>query len=385
MKARGRASVALFFVLGLLALLAPAACKNQDEPKPQAPTVSLPLAPAPPSAEPDGGTSAVRGFPSFAPVVKKVDPSVVTIMTALAADARHRRGGHGVGTGFVVEEGVVLTNAHVIEAGTITVRLSDERELEAKVIGRDTPTDIALLGVDTRGIPAASLGDSDQVDVGDWVLAIGNPFGLAHTATLGIVSAKGRTREDVPLDPSGYFDFLQTDASINPGNSGGPLVDLAGKVVGMNTAIRGGGAQGIGFAIPINMVRELMPKLMRYGRVVRSSLGVTTRELREVSKAERDAWKIAEGAKGVVIDKVASGGPGLEAGLAEGDLVTTFQGKVIERGALLRWLASSAGVGQIVSLTIVRAGEAKEMKVRLAELPDPKEPKPSGPSSPPLH
>ena len=383
---------ALAFALFFLSLVAGSACREKEDPKPPAPSVSLPLAPPPPtSGDADGASSrtspspSVVSLPSFAPIVKKVDPSVVTIMTAIPADARHRKGGHGVGTGFFVEAGVVVTNAHVIDTGTITVRLADQRELEAKVVGKDVRTDIALLSVDVKDMPLASLGDSDEVDVGDWVLAIGNPFGLSHTVNVGIVSAKGRTREDVPLDPSGYYDFLQTDASINPGNSGGPLVDLRGRVVGINTAIRGGGAQGIGFAIPINMVRELMPKLLRFGRIVRSSLGATTRELREISKAERESWKIPAEVKGVVVDQVEPGGPGYEAGLTPGDVITAFQGRAIERGALLRWLASSAGVGQIVSVQVTRAGSTKELKVRLGELVEPRDPKVVGPERAPLH
>ncbi len=193
------------------------------------------------------------------------------------------------------KNGVILTNDHVIEgAQEIEVQLSDERVFPAKVVGFDKITDIGVLHVDAKDLRPLPLGDSDGIEVGDWAVAIGNPFGLSHTVSAGIISAKGRTKDDVPLDPAGYYNFLQTDASINPGNSGGPLLNLKGEVVGINSAIRGGGAQGIGFAIPINMVKQLLPMLLRDGHVTRSAMGVRIKDVRELAADDRQALKIPE-------------------------------------------------------------------------------------------
>ncbi len=344
--------------------------------------LSLPLAPPPPSI-----LSPSPQLPSFAAIVKRVDPGVVTISTVLEGRAPggeigplprgKRRSGKGLGTGFVVDsDGLVLTNSHVIESNQITVKLSDDREFIARIVGRDPRTDVAVLKIDAKDLTPIPFGDSDAVEVGDWVLAIGNPFGLSHTVNAGIVSAKGRTREDVPLDPAGYYDFLQTDASINPGNSGGPLLDLKGQVVGMNTAIRGGGAQGIGFAIPINMVKQLLPKLVRDGKLVRSALGVRIRDVRDLTPEQRGQLKIGVEARGVLVDSVEPSGPAAKAGLRPGDIVLQFQDEPIERSAHLQWLASTAGVGQIVTLRIAREGVPKELKVTLGELPEPKKGEP---------
>jgi serine protease Do len=181
------------------------------------------------------------------------------------------------------------------------------------------------------------------------------------------VSAKGRGRQDVPLDPSGYYNFLQTDASINPGNSGGPLLNLSGEVVGMNTAIRGGGAQGIGFAIPINMVKQIVPTLLEKGHFTRSALGIQIRDLRDFSDEER-AQIHATGDKGTVVQGVEPGGPAAQANLEKGDVIIGFDGKAIERGTLLQWLASTTGVGKPVTLRLVRSGKTLDVPVTLGEL-----------------
>ncbi len=202
-------------------------------------------------------TVAVRTEPvSFAPIAHSADASVVTINTVTEEEVdvspfshrRRRREMSGLGSGFIIDKsGIVLTNNHVVNgAQAIAVKLSDDREFPGKVVGTDAATDIAVVRIETKDFHALPLGDSDAMDVGDWVVAIGNPFGLSHTVSAGIISARGRTREDVPLDPSGYYDFLQTDASINPGNSGGPLLNLRGEVVGINTAIRGGERRELG-------------------------------------------------------------------------------------------------------------------------------------------
>ncbi|MBX3192472.1 MAG: trypsin-like peptidase domain-containing protein [Labilithrix sp.] len=318
---------------------------------------------------------------SFAPIAKRADASVVTIYTVSEGESRglfarrdRGRSAKGLGTGFIVDkDGVIVTNNHVIEgADEIVVLLSDERRFPAKVAGRDPRTDIAVVKIDgVKDLTAIPLGDSDQIDVGDWVVAIGNPFGLSHTVSAGIVSGKGRGRDDVPLDPSGYYNFLQTDASINPGNSGGPLLNLKGEVVAMNTAIRGGGAQGIGFAIPINMVKQLMPTLLKDGHVTRSALGVRIRDVRDLSPEDRAHFKLSD-EKGAIIESVEPGGAAEKAKLEVGDVIVGFDGQAIDRGTLLQWLASTSGVGKTVTIRVLRAGRPFELKVTLGKLEEPK-------------
>jgi serine protease Do len=318
---------------------------------------------------------------SFAPIAKGADASVVTIYTSGEEEDRgifgRRNRSHtarGLGTGFIVDkEGVIITNNHVIEgADEITVLLSDEKRYPAKVTGRDPRTDIAVVKIDgAKDLKAIPLGDSDALEVGDWVVAIGNPFGLSHTVSAGIVSAKGRGGNDVRLDATGYYNFLQTDASINPGNSGGPLLNLRGEVVGMNTAIRGDGAQGIGFAIPINMVKQLMPPLLKDGKITRSALGVVIRDARDLSPDEHRQLKI-EGEKGAVVQQVEPNGPADKAHIAVGDLIVGFEGQTIDRGSLLQWLASTKGVGQIATVRVLRGSKPLDVKVTLGELREPK-------------
>jgi serine protease Do len=321
----------------------------------------------------------VRTAPlSFSPIVRAADPGVVTINTstetpeALLGSRKVPKSSEsgGLGTGFLVDnEGTVLTNNHVIDgADSISVKLADEREFPAGVLGRDPSTDIAVLKIDAPNIAPLPLGDSDVAEVGDWVVAIGNPFGLSHTVSVGIVSAKGRTKTDVPLDPSGYYDFLQTDASINPGNSGGPLLNLRGEVIGINSAIRGGGAQGIGFAIPINMVKQLLPMLKRDGHVTRSALGIRIQDVRALSAEDRQALKLTEEKDGALIVSITPKGAAEKAGLRTGDVILAFEGIPIDKGTHLQWLASTAGVGRTTKLKVFRAGEVFEVKVVLGQL-----------------
>jgi serine protease Do len=317
------------------------------------------------------------GPASFAPIAKHADPSVVTIRTTGAEVEpapyfSHRSVRHetkGLGTGFIVDrDGVILTNNHVIkDADVITVRLSNDREYPATIVGRDPRTDMAVVKIDEHGLVPLALGDSDAIDVGDWVVAIGNPFGLSHTVSAGIISAKGRNHDDVPLDPTGYYSFLQTDASINPGNSGGPLLNLKGEVVGINTAIRGGGAQGIGFAIPINMVKQLLPMLLRDGHVTRSALGVRILDVAKLSPQERQALKLPDAAKGALVEYATPNGPAAKAGLKPGDVIETFEGTPVEGGSL-QWQASTAGVGRSVALKVAREGKVFDAKVTLGLL-----------------
>jgi serine protease Do len=344
---------------------------------------SPPVAPAPGPAPASPAPLLVHAEPvSFAPIVHAADPSVVTITTVSAEVEispfshirRHRLVG-GLGTGFLFDKtGVVLTNNHVVAgASSVRVKLSDERELPGQVVGTDQPTDIAVLRIEATGLRPLPLGDSDGLDVGDWVVAIGNPFGLSHTVSAGIISAKGRTSDDVKLeDPSGFYDFLQTDASINPGNSGGPLLNLRGEVVGINTAIRGGGAQGIGFAIPINMVKQLLPMLLRDGHVTRSALGIQMADVRELTDEDRRALGLPSGEKlvGAVVEVVVPGGPADRAGLAIGDLVESFDEQPIQRSAQLQWLASTTGVGRPVKLRLRRGAKLFDTKVTLGRLDD---------------
>jgi serine protease Do len=342
------------------------------------PTVAPTAAPA---ASTDPSIHLLSGPLSFAPIAKHADPSVVTIRTTGAEVEASptffgrralRRETKGLGTGFLVDkDGVILTNNHVIkDAEVITVRLSNDREYPARVVGRDPRTDIAVVKIEEKGLVPLALGDSDAIDVGDWVVAIGNPFGLSHTVSAGIISAKGRSREDVPLDPTGFYSFLQTDASINPGNSGGPLLNLKGDVVGINTAIRGGGAQGIGFAIPINMVKQLLPMLLRDGKVTRSALGVRILDVAKLAPQDLTALKLADDARGALVEYTTPGGPAARAGMKPGDVIETFDGAPVE-GSSLQWKASTAGVGRTATLHVVRDGKPLDVKVTLGVLEEP--------------
>jgi serine protease Do len=333
------------------------------------------------TAPPPPAMSGVQLAPvSFAPIAKAADPSVVTVNVIVDqivetwGGRRMRREGKGLGTGFIVDkDGTILTNNHVVaeggsEAESISVKLSNGKELPARVVGRDQSTDIAVIHIDAKGLDLKplTLGDSDAMDVGDWVVAIGNPFGLEHTVSQGIVSAKGRTKEDVPLDPAGFYDFLQTDASINPGNSGGPLLNLRCEVIGINSAIRAN-ANGVGFAIPINMVKQLLPMLLRDGKVVRSAIGVRIADVRELSDSDKKELGVT-GDKGAVVEYVASGGPADKAGIKVGDVITSFNGKDVALGTQLQWMASTTGVGKTVDVQVLREGKPQPLKITLGLL-----------------
>lgn len=393
---RGTGALLVAFVLSTTACHGMGrAAGGGDGGAPEIPSGAVPVAPpiapppetvAAPAAPASSGGLLVGTMPaSFAPLVHVADPSVVFISTVTTetevSPFTHRRRqalAQGLGTGFVFDKnGVILTNNHVIEgAQEIEVQLSDGRVFPAKVVGFDKITDIGVLHVDAKDLRPLPLGDSDGIEVGDWAVAIGNPFGLSHTVSAGIISAKGRTKDDVPLDPAGYYNFLQTDASINPGNSGGPLLNLKGEVVGINSAIRGGGAQGIGFAIPINMVKQLLPMLLRDGHVTRSAMGVRIKDVRELAADNRQALKIPERTSGAVLEFVAAGGPADKAGLQPGDVVIAFDGTPIERFAQLQWLASTAGVGRTVTVRVLRQGATFDQKITLGLLPAPADPGP---------
>jgi len=265
-----------------------------------------------------------------------------------------------LGSGFIVDkEGYILTNNHVIEgAEDIKIKLYNGRTFDAKVVGRDPKSDIALLKINPKGetLPVAKLGDSDKLKVGDWVIAIGNPFGLEHTVTAGIVSAKGRV---IGMGP--YDDFIQTDASINPGNSGGPLFNLQGEVVGINTAIVAGG-QGIGFAIPINMAKNLLPQLKK-GKVTHGFLGVYIQDLTP-ELAKRFGLKEP---KGVIISDIMPNSPAAKAGLKKGDVIIRFNDKEVSDSWALRRLVASTPPRERVKIEIMRQGKNYTIWVTLGE------------------
>ncbi|WP_231511477.1 S1C family serine protease [Chondromyces apiculatus] len=323
-----------------------------------------PMTPPPPPAVVNS-----EGMPSsFAPLAHQADPAVATVKARVERQGRlgrRRTVAEGLGTAFVYDPaGYLLTNNHVIEDATdIMVSFVDERELQATVVGRDKRTDVAVLKVEQKGLPALPLGDSDAIQVGDWVVAIGNPFGLSHTVSAGILSAKGRTRDDVKgLDPSGYFSFLQTDASINPGNSGGPLLNLKGEVVGINAAVRAN-ANNIGFAIPINMVKQLMPMLLQEGRIRRSAIGVVVDSLNAIEAARLKR----PDRKGAWVKSVSPGGPADKAGVSPDDVIVGFERKPVSNPNELRWLVSIAGVNKTVTLQLARLERTFEVRVTLGE------------------
>ena len=285
-----------------------------------------------------------------------------------------------LGSGFVIDpSGLIVTNEHVIDdADQITVTLNDGTTLPAKLVGRDQKTDLALLRVKpAKPLPATHFGDSDHAHVGDWVLAIGNPFGLGSTVTAGIVSARNR---DIAAGP--YDDFIQTDAPINRGNSGGPLFDMSGNVVGINSVIYSpsGGSVGIGFSIPSNMAREVIAQLREYGVTKRGWLGVRVQQVTD---------DVAEGlslpnSNGALVADVTPGGPAAKAGMQVGDLITGFDGKPIPDSRALPRLVADTAVGKAVTVDFVRAGKKQTLHLTIARLDDGDDhPTPAKPATPP--
>jgi Do/DeqQ family serine protease len=329
---------------------------------------------------PEIGGAAV---PSLAPMLARITPGVVGVSVRgrvreenpLLQDPFFRRffnlpqrqqqeerETQASGSGVIVDaaQGYVLTNGHVVENATrIEITTKENRRFTARLIGKDSDTDIALLQIPAQNLTALPIGDSDRLQVGDFVLAIGNPFGLGQTVTSGIVSALGRSG----LGIEGYEDFIQTDASINPGNSGGPLVNLQGQCVGINTAILspGGGNIGIGFAVPINMARRVMDQILRYGEVKRGRIGVAIQDL---TPDLADAMKTSH-TTGAVIAKVESGSPAERAGLRNGDLVVALNGTAVNSGTQLRNLIGLARIGDEVTLTVDRRGSEYSIAVRI--------------------
>ena len=329
---------------------------------------------------------------SFAPVVKQVAPGVVKVFTTSKVEpAAYPNSGsmddlmrrffgtpfgqrgqqpygmprqRGVGSGVITtKDGYILTNNHVVDnAEVVNVTLSDGRELTAKVIGRDPKTDIAVLKVDAKDLPTVPMADSDLVEVGDLVLAIGNPFGIGQTVTMGIVSATGRG--NMGLD---YEDFIQTDAAINPGNSGGALVDVEGRLIGINTAIlsRSGGNQGIGFAIPSNLAREVMHSLIADGRVTRGYIGVLIQDLTPALAKQFEL----DGVSGALVGDVTPNGPAAKAGIKSGDVIVAFNGKPVAQSRQLKLAVGLAKPGQTVPVKISRDGSTKTVQITIKPLP----------------
>jgi len=338
-------------------------------------------------------TSAVRMVPmSFADLAKKINPSVVNISTTKIFKTRRFHhpfmgendpfrfffgddffkkffGGNiprefkqrSLGSGFVIDpDGYILTNNHVVaKADKIVVKLESGKEYKAKIIGTDPKTDVALIKIKAdKPLKAATMGDSDKINVGDWVVAIGNPFGLSHTVTAGIISAKGRVIGSGPYD-----DFLQTDASINPGNSGGPLISMDGTVIGINTAIIASG-QGIGFAIPINMAKKILPQLKKTGHVIRGWLGVY---IQDITPELAKKFGLEEGLKGVLVSKVIEKSPAEKAGIKQGDVIVKFDGKPVHSGHELAIMVSQTKVGKEVEITVVRDGKTVTKSVEIGK------------------
>ena len=270
-----------------------------------------------------------------------------------------------LGSGVIVSpDGYIITNNHVIEqADEIRVTLFDKRSFKARLIGADAKTDVAVVKVDAKDLPTIRWGDSDKLQVGEFVLAIGNPFGLSHTVTMGIISAVGRANVGI----ADYEDFIQTDAAINPGNSGGPLVNIRGELIGINTAIfsRSGGYQGIGFAVPSNMVRMVMGQLEEKGKVTRGWLGVTIQELTP-DLSQKFGLSSPEGA---LVGDVAKGSPADKAGIRRGDIITEFNGRKVKDVGNLRNMVAQSRVGTEAPVTIRRGDKEYSFKVMIVELP----------------
>jgi serine protease Do len=336
------------------------------------------------------GKAGAQGYPgSFSELSKKASPSVVNIIAVKIM----RGGGEGsspfgmedplrdfferffggqlpkeyrqnaLGTGFIIDpEGFILTNNHVVEqTEELKVRLSDEKEFKAQIIGRDPKTDLALIKINAdRPLIPLVLGDSDKVEVGDWVVAIGNPFGLGNTVTAGIVSAKYRQLGGGPYD-----NFIQTDASINPGNSGGPLLNLDGQVIGVNSAIfsESGGNIGIGFAIPINMAKQLLPQL-KEGKVRRSWIGVMIQDITPELKSKLNLGT----EEGALVSDVVSGGPADKAGVKRGDVILRFDDKAIRSTQNLPFVVASTPIGKTVEMEIMRGNQRMNLQIKTEEL-----------------
>ena len=341
-------------------------------------------------------TAASRGLPDFTELVEQVGPSVVNIRTSEKVSARTNTNGmdedmleflrrfgvpmpnmprqqrpqrpqpdeeqpRGVGSGFILTaDGYVMTNAHVVDgADEVIVTLTDKREFKAKIVGTDKRTDVAVVKIEATGLPAVKVGDVSRLKVGEWVMAIGSPFGLESTVTAGIVSAKQR-------DTGDYLPFIQTDVAINPGNSGGPLINMRGEVVGINSQIysRSGGFMGISFAIPMDEAIRVSEQLRASGRVTRGRIGV---QIGQVTKDVAESIGLGK-ASGALVTGVESGSPAEKAGIEAGDIITRFDGKAIDKLADLPRLVGNTKPGTKSTVTVFRRGTAKDLSLTIAEI-----------------
>ena len=342
----------------------------------------------------------VRGLPDFTDLVEQVGPSVVNIRTTEKVSSRPTMGGmdeemleffkrfgipmpnvprqqgpqrqqpeeqpRGVGSGFILSsDGYVMTNAHVVEgADEVLVTLTDKREFKARIVGADKRTDVAVVKIDATGLPAVRVGDVSRLKAGEWVMAIGSPFGLENTVTAGIVSAKQR-------DTGDYLPFIQTDVAINPGNSGGPLINMRGEVVGINSQIysRSGGFMGISFAIPMDEAMRVSEQLRTSGRVSRGRIGV---QIDTVSKDVAESLGLAK-QQGALVRGVESGSPAEKAGIEAGDIITRYDGKPVDKVADLPRLVGNTKPGTRTSITVYRRGATRDLSITIAEIePDEK-------------
>lgn len=356
-------------------------------------TLTLALAPVTPAA------AQVRTLPDFTDLVDQVGPSVVNIRTLEKAAARSGSGApgeeemleffrrfglpipnvprqaprpnrpapqeeeqpRGVGSGFILSaDGLIMTNAHVVDgADEVIVTLTDKREFKARIVGADKRSDVAVVKIEATGLPAVKIGDVSRLKVGEWVMAIGSPFGLENTVTAGIVSAKQR-------DTGDYLPFIQTDVAINPGNSGGPLINMRGEVVGINSQIysRSGGSMGISFAIPMDEAVRVSEQLRVSGRVTRGRIGV---QIDQVTKDVAESIGLGK-PQGALVRSVEAGGPAEKAGVEAGDIITRFDGKVVEKSSDLPRMVGGTKPGTRSSLTVFRRGGYKELSVTIAEV-----------------
>ena len=341
------------------------------------------------------GSAPSRSSPDFVTLAKKLQPIVVNVSTTQIAagpapgarsdpeedpmkefserffgqrppSGRSQQQQRSLGSGFIIgSDGSIVTNAHVIEnAKKIIVKLSDKREFEAKVLGKDPKTDVALIKIDSNGsLPTAELGDSEQLQVGEWVMAVGNPFGLDNSVTSGIVSAKGRH-----IGAGPYDNFIQTDTPINPGNSGGPLVNLRGQVIGINMAIvsQTGGNIGIGFATPINLIKELLPQLEAKGKVTRGWVGIA---IQEVTPDLANAFGLQK-PHGALVAEVLTGGPAERGGIKVGDVITEYDGQQVKEANDFPLMVARTQVNKEVQMKVLREGKDLPFRVTVGEMPE---------------
>jgi serine protease Do len=369
--------------LAVAAALAAAGCSDVKMPGVQ----NANAAPAPAAAP-------LRQLPDFSALVETQGPAVVNISVKKSESAVAMRGGlgddemreflrrfgvpmpkgmpmpdrdapaQGVGSGFIVSpDGMILTNAHVVDGATeVMVRLTDKREFKAKVLGTDAKTDVAVIKIDAAGLPAVNIGDTSKLRVGEWVAAIGSPFGLDHTVTAGIVSAKSRNLPDERLVP-----FIQTDVAVNPGNSGGPLFNMNGEVVGINSQIfsTSGGYMGLSFAIPIDLAMKVKDQLVTHGKVTRGRIGVV---VQQVTQPLADSFGLGQ-ARGALVSNVEPNAPAAKAGLQTGDVIVAFNGKPIAESGELPTLVADVKPGETATARVWRNGAERDVKITVAEMP----------------